>query len=157
MARKKTHRRKTTRHRRRHHGRVSGTQDMAMHALGIVGGAVAAKFIGKAIEGKVSPKIVAIGQLGLGMFLIPKFVPGTMGEAIGAGFMATGGTGLLTEFGVLKGIAGFDDDVLQMELMSGFNEQPGLPTLSGEWDDVPVTGMSGLPSLAGIEDDDVWD
>lgn len=155
----KRHKRKTT-HRRRSRSRVSGIGSSAlMHAVAIVGGAVGAKMLSKALEGKVNNKILAAGMVGVGVF-IPKFIHGPAGEGIAAGFIAAGGTQALQEFGVLKGIGAIgEDDTLQMEYLSGIGDGE-VPALVGSFDDEGISGGLGdIPVLAGVgtTDDEVYD
>lgn len=144
MARRKRAHHKTTS--RRRHSRVSGIGKNAFtHVAAVIGGAVAAKFIGKMLEGKLNEKMLAGAQIALGVFL-PKFVKGAFGEGMGAGMVATGGVSLVTSLGVLKGIGAMEDGY-QMEFISGVND---ITTISGEDEDHVSGDMSFATSASNV-------
>lgn len=150
--RKKTHHGKKSHHSRRMSGVKGG--GVAMEVLAIAGGAIAAKFLTKALAGKVNDKVLSGIVLAGGVFL-PKFVKGDFGKGLGAGMIATGSIGMLNSFGVLQGI-GAPDDSYTMEFISGTDE---LHTISdaGELDHENEFAMAGagvgeLTVLSGVDD-----
>ena len=109
MARRKSHRRRSTSRRRRIGGILS--QDKLMKAGGAILGVVAIGFMNEKIgemknaDGtpKIDPKLVALGEVVLG-FVLPNFIKNDLVEGVGLGMIAAGGVNAAKEFGVLSGI-----------------------------------------------------
>jgi len=109
MARRKSHRRRSTSRRRRLGGILS--QDKLMKAGGAILGVVAIGFLNEKIgemknaDGtpKVDPKLVALGEVVLG-FVLPNFVKNDLVEGLGLGMIAAGGVNAAKEFGIISGI-----------------------------------------------------
>jgi hypothetical protein len=78
--------------------------------LSMVGGAVIGRILQSKLESKVNPKLLAGGQVAVGLFL-PKFVKSKLGAGLGAGMVVNGGVTLLNQFGVISAISGTDTDV----------------------------------------------
>jgi hypothetical protein len=134
------------RSRRRRMGAIGSAKGAATTALGIVAGAIAAKFVVKQFP-QVNDKIKNAGVLALGVFL-PKFAKGDFMKAVGHGMIATGGVGLASQF--LPAIAGMDDSI---EFPVTVGEVPdNLSVIAG--DDGNVMAGDDLQVLAGIEDDE---
>lgn len=100
MARRRTKKRTTT-HRRR--SRMSGMGGSMETILGVVGGVVAGKAITKFLPTTISPTLLALGQIGVGIFL-PKMVKGNLGTGLGYGLVANGASSALTSFSILSGV-----------------------------------------------------
>lgn len=97
---KKSH---TTRRRRRSHrmGAVN-LQSVGMKVAGIAISAFADNLARKNFS-SLNPKILAIAELGAGLFL-PRFVKGPLGESIGEGLIAVGSISLLKQFSFISGV-----------------------------------------------------
>lgn len=145
MARRKKTKYKTRR--RRSMGAVGQMKGVATTALGIVAGAVAAKFVVKQFP-QMKDEIKNAGVLALG-FILPRFAPGDFMKAVGNGMIATGGVGLASKF--LPAIAGVDDTI-EFPVTVGEVED-NLSVIAGG-DDSSVMAGDDLQVLAGIEDDE---
>jgi hypothetical protein len=99
--------------------------------LSMVGGAVIGRILQSKLESKVNPKILAGGQVAVGMFL-PKFIKSKLGAGIGAGMVVNGGVTLLNKFGVISAISGADSEV---EYISGYDSEMGYAesVIAGEY------------------------
>jgi hypothetical protein len=97
----------------------------------MVGGAVIGRILQSKLESKVNPKILAGGQVAVGMFL-PKFIKSKLGAGIGAGMVVNGGVTLLNKFGVISAISGADSEV---EYISGYDSEMGYAesVIAGEY------------------------
>lgn len=120
MARRKKHHAKRRTHRRKHSG-MGAIGGNLTTVLSMVGGAVIGRILQSKLESKVNPKILAGGQIAVGMFL-PKFVKSKLGAGIGAGMVVNGGVTLLNKFGVISAISGADSEV---EYISGYDTEMG--------------------------------
>jgi len=157
-------RRKTKRHSPRCRRSMSGIGSGGMMDLAaVIGGAVAAQFVGKMAGTAVNSKIVNGGKIAVG-FALTKMSKNKMMHGIGLGFAASGGVGLLTDLGVLKGIGGVGEvEYYEFQMMSGSDQ---LRTLAGYGtqrealtdvdDDLDYTGgdasFQGLNVLSGSDD-----
>lgn len=111
MARRKTHRRRSSSHRRR--GRVGGilSQDRIMKSVGAVVGVIATGFINKQFgevdaatgKPKIDPKLLALGEVLVG-FMLPNFVKGSLVEGVGLGMVAAGGYNAAKDMGIVSGL-----------------------------------------------------
>jgi hypothetical protein len=116
MARKKSSRMKKriTHHKRKHSmGAVEGG---VMGFVGVIAGAVAAQFLGKAIdkalpatmEDKTKKLIDGAAPIALGLFM-PKIIKSNLGKNLGTGMIAAGGLKLVqSQVPKLAGMAGMD-------------------------------------------------
>lgn len=142
MRRKKLSKKRSSSRRRSSMGAMGGGLN---NVLGIVAGAA----IGRIVENKLLPnvdsKIKNAGVAVLGAFAIPKLIKGSFGNSIGAGMVAAGGIGLLSEFGVI----GAMEDTLSLPLTVGQVED-GISVIAGD-DSVMAGDMS---VIAGIEEED---
>lgn len=116
MARRKKHHAKRRTHRRKRSG-MGAIGGNLTTVLSMVGGAVIGRILQSKLESKVNPKILAGGQVAVGMFL-PKFIKSKLGAGIGAGMVVNGGVTLLNKFGVISAISGADSEV---EYISGYD------------------------------------
>jgi hypothetical protein len=126
MARKKHHKKKHHTRRRRHS--MSGVGGGMTNVLAMVAGAVAGRVLQSKFESKVNPKILAAGQVALGIFL-PKIVKNKIAAGIGAGMVVNGGVTALNQFGVISAV----------------NGMVGAPDYSLDY----VSGTDNLSILAG--------
>jgi hypothetical protein len=142
MKRKKSSKKRSSRPRRSSMGAMGGALN---NAIGIVAGAA----IGRIVANKLLPneytKIKNAGVAILGAYLMPKLIKGSFGTSIGAGMVAAGGIGLLTDFGVVGAI----EDTLSLPLTVGQVED-GISVIAGD-DSVMAGDMS---VIAGIEEED---
>lgn len=144
---------------------ISGVKggDMITGVIGVAAGAVIAQVVGKLAASKVNPKIVNAGQIVLGVML-PKFMKNKFADGIGKGMIAAGSIGILTQFGVLKGIGNIGEvEEYQYEMLSGTDE---LTAIAGNMDELSnvdddltddtyaMAGYSGeLSVLSGMDDE----
>lgn len=108
--------------------RISGIggsfNGILLSALGVGVAAWAGNQISKYTVDKVDPRIVA-GAKVLSVMVIPKFIPGPMGVALGNGFLATGAIELFQNFGIsgIGDTADFGVSNGNLHLISGGNDQ----------------------------------
>jgi hypothetical protein len=102
MATKK--KKKKTSRRRSSHARMGAVN---IQGIGMkVGGIAAAAFVDNLARKNftsLSPKILAIAEIGAGVFL-PRFIKGPLGEGIADGLIAVGTISLLKSFSVISGV-----------------------------------------------------
>jgi len=134
MARRKAHKKRTSRRRR---SSMSGTGSTVTNALAMVTGAVIGRVLSTKLSNKVNPKILAGGQIALGIFL-PKMVKNKFAAGIGAGMIVNGGVQALSSFGVISAISGFTDGVKVDYL--------------GDDDFDSISGSADIQEIAGIDD-----
>ena len=146
-------RKKTTKSTTRRRRRVNGVGKLDANNLlqtigGVLLGVVGAGYINKlALSGK-SNTIQAVVPLAAGV-LVPMFMKNKLGEGIGNGMVAYGGTKFLQQFG-LAGIGeSFDVPVMisgddQLSIMAGDDEF----AMAGD-DEFAMAGDDYLTSLAG--------
>jgi hypothetical protein len=134
----------TTKRRRKMSGGMSG---MLMQAVGLVGGAVAARVLTSStkILPQIDSKIKDAAVIGLGLYF-PKLVKGPIGSSLGAGMVAMGGLALIQSTGVIAGIdnmipatfmAGDDLSVIagDLSVISGDYSQDNLSVLAGDYNE----------------------
>jgi hypothetical protein len=73
-------------------------------------GAIIGRIAQSKLQDKVNPKLVAGGQVALGIFL-PKLVKGKVGAGIGSGMAVNGIVTLANQFGVVSAISGMETSV----------------------------------------------
>lgn len=117
-----------------------------MKAVGVIAGAVAANMIAAKIPIGDS-KLKAAAVVGLGVFF-PKLIKGALGEALGAGMVATGGVQLVSSLGLISGIGQIDDG----GVMAGHDGN--LSVIAGDDDGSVMAGGEDLSVLAGMEDEE---
>jgi len=140
--------------RRRSMSGVAGSKNVLMTVAGIAGGAIAARLIGNyagKMGGGLNPKIVAAGQVALGVFF-PKLVKGKLGQDLGAGMVGVGGLSLAQSFGIISGIGQMEDD---MEITVSGTDM--LSPIAGYgnygYDSIEGTGgSSDLDTIAGMDE-----
>lgn len=149
MARKK--RKSAAPRRRRKMGAVGGKKLDIMAAVGTIAGAVAGRYLVKAVNvGNVKPALKNAAVVAIGLFL-PKFVKGATGAAVGAGMVAAGGIGIASE--LLPKIAGMDSmEELEFPMIMNGTEDGELSLIAGDDSNV----MAGLSVIAGDEEDDMY-
>jgi len=150
MARKRHHKRKHTSRRRRHS--MSGVGGGMTNVLAMVAGAVAGRVLQSKLESKVNPKILAAGQIALGIFL-PKMVKNKIAAGIGAGMVVNGGVTALNQFGVISAVSGMAD--YSLDYVSGTDNLSILAGGVGVTDQGIMTGDSTdrLSVVAGDMED----
>jgi len=142
MAKRRHHKKS---HRRRRSS-VSGTGAGMTHALAMVAGAVIGRVVSTKLSSKVNPKILAGGQIALGLFL-PKFVKNKFAVGIGQGMIVNGGVSALQSFGVISAISGLGADV-QVDYLG--EDEDGM---SGSADIQEIAG--GMDSEIGYYDEGI--
>jgi hypothetical protein len=142
MRRKKSSKKRSVR-RRSSMGAMGGGLN---NVLGIVAGAAIGRIVANKLLPNVDTKIKNAGVALLGAFGMPKIIKGSFGTSIGAGMVAAGGIGLLSDFGVVGAI----EDTLSLPLTVGQVED-GISVIAGEDDSVMAGDMS---VIAGIEEED---
>jgi len=142
---KKHHAKKhTTKRRRKMSGGMAG---MLTQAVGLVGGAVAARILTNSskILPQIDAKIKDAAVIGLGLYF-PKLVKGPIGASVGAGMIAMGGLALVQSTGAIAGIddmipasfmAGDDLSVIagDLSVISGDYSQDNLSVIAGDYSD----------------------
>lgn len=155
MARKRrSHKRKTTR-RRRQSG-MSGMAESLTSVASMVAGAVIGRILQNKLSSKVNPKILAVGQIGLGMAL-PKFMKNKFATGIGTGMIVNGGVSALQSFGVISSVSGVGADMYEIDYVSGTDN---LQSIAGDdeydgmgEDEGTFSGTDSLQSIAGDYDE----
>lgn len=156
MARRKTHKRKS---RGRRRSSMSGTGAGMTHALAMVAGAVIGRVVSTKLSGKVNDKILAGGQIALGLFL-PKLVKNKFAAGIGQGMIVNGGVSALTSFGVISAISGLGADVQVDYLGEDEDSMSGSGNIQeiagddmGMYDPGIMSGSADISILAGDDYD----
>ena len=113
--------------------------------LGVVGGAVAAKFVTAQTLPNLDSRIKAAGVVALGALVMPRILKGELGKSIGAGMIAVGGSNLIGAFVPALGqMETIDFPVTVGEVPDNISVIAGDEVLAG--DDLSV--------LAGMDEDD---
>jgi hypothetical protein len=107
MAKRKHHKKGHRKHRRSHMGAIGSTFGTL---LTMGAGAIIGRIAQSKLESKVNPKLLAGGQVALGVFL-PKLVKGKIGSGIGSGMAVNGIVTLANQFGVVSAISGMETSV----------------------------------------------
>jgi hypothetical protein len=115
------------------------------NALGIVAGAAIGRIVANKLLPNIDSKIKNAGVALLGAYGMPKLIKGSFGSSIGAGMVAAGGIGLLSDFNVIGAI----EDTLSLPLTVGAVED-GISVIAG--DDSVMAG--DISVIAGIEEDE---
>ena len=153
MARRKSHKRKSTHRRRRSHMGATGGTMTTM--LSMVAGAVAGRILQSKLSSKVDPKIVAVGQIAVGLML-PRFVKNKLVAGIGTGMVINGGVTALSQFGVISAVAGIGAADYALDYVSGTDN---LSVLAGDDSDMGFvdqgvfSGADNLSVIAGDYED----
>jgi hypothetical protein len=142
MRRKKSSKKRSVRRRRSSMGAMGGGLN---NVLGIVAGAAIGRIVANKLLPNVDSKIKNAGVAVLGAFGMPKLIKGSFGASIGAGMVAAGGIGLLSDFGVVGAI----EDTLSLPLTVG-EVGEDISVIAGD-DSVMAGDMS---VIAGIEEED---
>jgi len=142
MRRKKSSKKRSVRRRRSSMGAMGGGLN---NVLGIVAGAAIGRIVANKLLPNIDSKIKNAGVAILGAYGMPKLIKGSFGTSIGAGMVAAGGIGLLSDFKVIGAI----EDTLSLPLTVGEVED-GISVIAGD-DSVMAGDMS---VIAGIEEED---
>jgi hypothetical protein len=142
MRRKKSSKKRSSSRRRSSMGAMGGALN---NVIGIVAGAAVGRIVANKLLPNVDSKIKNAGVALLGAYGMPKLIKGSFGTSIGAGMVAAGGIGLLSDFGVVGAI----EDTLSLPLTVGQVED-GISVIAGD-DSVMAGDMS---VIAGIEEED---
>lgn len=140
-------RRKKATSRRKGRRRMGAIGKAGMQSiLGIVGGAIAAKFVTAKVLPNLDARIKSAGVIALGALVFPRIVKGELGKAIGNGMVAVGGANLVSEF--IPGIGAMET----IDFPVTVGEVPDNISVIAGADDV----MAGddLSVLAGMEEDE---
>lgn len=142
MARRK--KKKSYSRRRRMSG--VGNPGKLMDAVGVIGGAAAGSLLAQKLFPNLDEKLKNVAITGLGIYLVPRLIKGSMGSALGMGMVASGGIGLLKNFGVIGQV----DDTLEIPVtVSGMDDN--ISVISG--DDTVITGDDDLSVLSGDDEE----
>lgn len=142
MRRKKSSKKRSVSRRRSSMGAMGGALN---NVIGIVAGAAIGRIVANKLLPNVDSKIKNAGVALLGAYGMPKIIKGSFGTSIGAGMVAAGGIGLLSDFGVVGAI----EDTLSLPLTVGAADD-GISVIAGD-DSVMAGDMS---VIAGIEEDE---
>ena len=142
MRRKKSSKKRSSSRRRSSMGAMGGALN---NVIGIVAGAAVGRIVANKLLPNVDSKIKNAGVALLGAYGMPKLIKGSFGTSIGAGMVAAGGIGLLSDFNVIGAI----EDTLSLPLTVGEVED-GISVIAGD-DSVMARDMS---VIAGIEEED---
>jgi len=160
MGRRKrtSHKRKT--HRRRRTSGMSGMATGLTSVASMVAGAVIGRVLQNKLSGKVNPKILAVGQIGLGMML-PKFMKNKFAQGIGTGMVVNGGVTALQTFGVISAVSGVGADMYEIDYVNGTSDLSAIASDGddnefdgmGVMDEGTLSGADNLQSIAGDYDE----
>lgn len=112
MARRKSHAKKRHHVKRRRSHSMHGVGGQLMSSAYVIGGAVIAQFVSKAVSTAMASSTMSATTKGLingavpvvaGIFT-PKFIKGDVGAKLGAGMIAVGGLKLVQATGVISGV-----------------------------------------------------
>ena len=142
MRRKKSSKKRSSSRRRSSMGAMGGVLN---NVIGIVAGAAVGRIVANKLLPNIDSKIKNAGVALLGAYGMPKLIKGSFGTSIGAGMVAAGGIGLLSDFNVIGAI----EDTLSLPLTVGEVED-GISVIAGD-DSVMAGDMS---VIAGIEEED---
>jgi hypothetical protein len=145
---KRKHHSKKKHHTKRRRKMSGGMQGVLTQAVGLVGGAVAARILTNSskILPQLDAKIKDAAVIGLGLYF-PKLVKGPIGASVGAGMVAMGGLALVQSTGAIGAIdemipasfmAGDDLSVIagsDLSVISGDYSQDNLSVIAGDYSD----------------------
>lgn len=158
MARRKKHTKKRHHSRKRHS--MSGIGGDMMGTLTVIGGAVLGRVLSTKLSSKVNPKVLAGGQIAVGLFA-PKMLKNKFVGNLAQGMLINGGVSLLKEFGVISAINGIgetDDIQYQLSGSDSINVIAGDDDTMEGVDDGIMSGSSDIAILSGMEGDgESWD
>jgi hypothetical protein len=118
-----------------------------MDMVAVIGGSAVAGLLTSKLFPNLDDKIKNAAVIGVGGFLMPKVIKGSIGSALGMGMVAAGGLGLLRNFGVISGV----DDVLEIPVSVGEIED-NISVISGNED--VMAGDDELAVLTGDDEDE---
>jgi hypothetical protein len=109
---------KKTSKKRRRMGATGKSSNMILEAAGLIGGAVAARFVTTTDKipmfSTLQPNVKNAGVLALGYFF-PQLIKGSIGKSIGMGMITAGGLGLVQSTGIIAGL----EDTMDVTVMAG--------------------------------------
>jgi hypothetical protein len=109
---------KKTSKKRRRMGATGKASNMILEAAGLIGGAVAARFVTTTDKipmfSTLQPNVKNAGVLALGYFF-PQLIKGSIGKSIGMGMITAGGLGLVQSTGIIAGL----EDTMDVTVMAG--------------------------------------
>jgi len=127
---------------RRRMGATGKASNMILEAAGLIGGAVAARFVTTTDKipmfSTLQPNVKNAGVLAIGYFF-PKLVKGQIGKSIGMGMITAGGLGLVQSTGIIAGL----DDTMDVTVMAGDD----LSVIAGYSED-------NLSVIAGMDEEE---
>jgi hypothetical protein len=126
-----------------------GAVDMT-GAVSVLAGALVGKYINKVLPATLNPTLLSGGKIALGLFLPGFSKSGTTKNilaGVGSGMIAVGGVELLTNLGVLQGVA--EDDMLAVSVGA-----IDVPVLNGA-DDINVINGDDIVETSVLGADDL--
>jgi len=144
MARRKSSKKRYSR--RRKSSGMSGVKGNITFIASSVAGAVIGKMVQSKLSDKVNPKILAGGQIALGLFL-PKFVKSEIGKGLGTGMVVNGGVTMLQQFNVLSGLGQYDMTYVD-DSMSG---DDNLNVIAGD-DDLSIVAGDDMDDMGYMDE-----
>ena len=142
MYTKKRKSNKKTSKKRRRIGATGKASNMILEAAGLIGGAVAARFVTTTDKipmfSTLQPNVKNAGVLALGYFF-PQLVKGPIGKSIGMGMITAGGLGLVQSTGIIAGL----EDTMSVSVMAGDD----LSVIAGYSED-------NLSVIAGMDEEE---
>jgi len=141
--------------RRRRSSGMSGVKGNITFIATSVAGAVIGKMVQSKLSDKVNPKILAGGQIALGLFL-PKFIKSEIGKGLGTGMVVNGGVTMLQQFNVLSGMGEYDmtyvDDSMSGDDLNVIAGDDNLSIVAG--DDMDDMGFMDEGIMSGDDEFD---
>jgi hypothetical protein len=133
---------KKTSKKRRRMGATGKASNMILEAAGLIGGAVAARFVTTTDKipmfSTLQPNVKNAGVLALGYFF-PQLVKSPIGKSIGMGMITAGGLGLVQSTGIIAGL----EDTMSVSVMAGDD----LSVIAGYSED-------NLSVIAGMDEEE---
>lgn len=142
MARKRSYKKKSRSRRRKMGGMGSG---VIMEIVGITAGAAMGRIVSSKLFPSMNPSLKSAAVMGIGAFLMPKLIKGSMGANLGAGMIASGGLGVLQGTGVLGAI----DDA-----MEGFPSVGAIQDIGAMDDSDEITGLEADDEMGAMDEDE---
>lgn len=147
MAKRKKAHHTTKRRTRRRMGAVPGKNDLE-EVLGLVLASVGGTIIQRMIPATVSPKIVALGQMGIGWYMKGK--PSPLMRGVGYGLLGTGAISMTHDLGIIHGV----EDLVSGVFNGGGGQYLQLPVrrIEGLGNDNRVNGLGNDSRVNGADE-----
>jgi hypothetical protein len=131
-------------------GAIGGTLGTLL-TMGL--GAIAGRLVQGKLESKVNPKLLAGGQVVVGMFL-PKLVKSKIGAGIGSGMAVNGIVTLANQFGIVSAISGTDTEMEYVGSYTDTDDSMGYAdsSIAGDLDEGIMSGYADT-TIAGMSED----